>query len=419
MSHNSSRWGIWAGVALIGLGMFFLLDQFLPVAIMGFLWPLIILAGGAAFFFGMFAGGRALGALAIPGSIITTIGLILFIQNLFGLWYTWSYAWALIISGVGVGLVIFGNWSDLPDLRRAGRVVISVGLVLFFVFGLFFTMIASLSGIHNSGGVLWAVLLILVGVYMIFGRTFLGRWTETGPVSRSTVDISAPAQSSKSVSIPIENGVIAGVRRVRFRSLGDMVIRQADHEGLEIEASPVMKERIRANVSGDLLEIRYDANWLEWADPRFWNMATPVRYTLYLRNLEMIDAGGLGNLSVSSLVTRRLSVIHGGMGNIDIRDLEVAELEVTQAGMGNVEISGRAESQTVALTGAGSYQADRLECCKTQVRLSGLGSAKVFASESLDALVSGAGSVTYYGNPQVTERVTGLGSIKRLGNHKF
>ncbi len=73
--------GLSVGVALIGLGILFLLGQVLSINIMGFLWPVFILAAGAAFFIGMAMGGRAFGALAVPGSVITTVGLILFFQN--------------------------------------------------------------------------------------------------------------------------------------------------------------------------------------------------------------------------------------------------------------------------------------------------------------------------------------------------
>ncbi len=82
--ERRNTWGFWLGVALIGLGIIFILGQVLRVDIMNFLWPVFILAFGAAFFIGMVAGGRATGALAVPGSVITTVGLILFFQNLFG-----------------------------------------------------------------------------------------------------------------------------------------------------------------------------------------------------------------------------------------------------------------------------------------------------------------------------------------------
>lgn len=246
-------WGLWAGATLILLGLIFLLGQFLDINLMRYLWPLVIIAVGTTFFAGMFAGGRSLGALAVPGSIITTIGLILFFQNLFGLWATWAYAWALIISGVGVGLMIFGYWSQIPDLGRAGRVVATVGVVLFFVFGLFFELGASLLGLRSPGGIVWAVLLILAGLYVIFGRMLFPAWVDSGPVGRSRLEFTpspgtaasgAMVYDTSQAVMPDEAAAadrveapVEGVRGVVFRSLGEMTILQGEREGLEIEGS--------------------------------------------------------------------------------------------------------------------------------------------------------------------------------------
>ena len=423
-------WGFWAGVALIGLGIVFMLGQFLRVDVMQYLWPFFILGVGVAFFIGMAAGGRSMGALAVPGSVLTTLGLILFFQNLFGLWATWSYAWALIICGAGVGLMIFGSTSEMPDLRRAGRVVIGVGLVFFFVFGLFFELGASLLGMRSPGGVFWPLALILVGLYVIFGRTFFQQ--VSGPVSRSRVDFSnssasgaayiqaapreaAPKEAAPGVVQPTEAaGAVAGIKRVSFRGLGDMTILQGEREGLEIEASQAARERIRSEVRGDTLEIRYEQDWLDWINPRFWNLS-PIRYTLNVRDLEWLDAAGLGNLAISNFSTRQFELVHGGTGNVTIRRLAVEEFFARQAGLGNIEVEGQAARQTVELTGTGSYHAGRLASSAASVRLSGLGSAVVRASETLDAQVSGTGSIEFYGSPRLTQQVSGLGSVRHLG----
>lgn len=410
MARNNS-WGFWAGAALIGLGILFLIGQLLRVELMHYLWPFFILAFGAAFFIGMVAGGRALGALAIPGSIITTIGLILFFQNLFNLWSTWAYAWALIISGVGVGLLIFGQHSQVPDLGRAGRVVILVGLVLFFVFGSLFELIAGLSGHGSLGGIFWAILLILVGAYIIFGRGLLGHWIDSGPVGRSSLDFSSQGQGV--TTIPGDQ--ISGIRRVHFRGLGDMTILQGEREGLEIEASQAVREHIITEVHGDTLEIRYLQSWLDWLQPRFWNIGTPLRYTLYLQTLDMLDAAGLGNTTIPALQADRFELIHSGTGNVTVRSLNANELVAHQAGLGDIEIDGRVSRQDVRLTGTGSYHAGNLESQTATIELSGVGSARVWARETLDARLSGTGSIEYYGSPRTAQQVSGLGSVRRLG----
>src|SRR3989304_1989122 len=102
--ERRSLWGAWWGILLIGMGIVFLIGQFLRFDVWHYIWPFFILAAGGAFFAGMLAGGRSAGGLAVPGSIIVTVGLILLIQNVFDIWGTWAYAWGLIIAGVGGGL---------------------------------------------------------------------------------------------------------------------------------------------------------------------------------------------------------------------------------------------------------------------------------------------------------------------------
>ena len=430
--------GFWAGAVLIVLGILFLLGQMLQVNVMRFLWPVFILVVGASFFIAMAAGGRALGALAVPGSVITTIGLILFFQNLLGLWSSWAYAWTLIIAGAGVGLILFGMRSELPDLRRAGQVVVTVGLVLFFVFGLLFELGASLLGARSPGGAVWAILLILAGVYIVLSRTVFSHWTEGGPVSRSAVEFSTPAPTATRASLSEPEAALSqaeaaisatqnsepvtseasmtGIRKVRFHALGDITILQGEREGLEIEANQAFRERIRAEVLGDTLEIRYDQSWLDWLQPRYWSISNPIRYTLYLRNLEILDAAGLGNTTVPALTTGRLEVTNSGAGQVTIRHLTADELIVHQKGLGNIEIDGRVTRQDIHMSGAGSYHAGRLESSSASVRLSGLGSANVWARESLDGQISGAGSIEYYGSPRINESISGLGSMRRMGD---
>lgn len=427
MSRNNI-WGFSVGVALIGLGLIFMLDQFLRIDIMHYLWPFFILAIGAAFFLGMVSGGRSLGALAVPGSVITMIGLLLFFQNLFGLWATWSYAWTLIICAAGIGLMIFGRWSELPDLSRAGRVVIGIGLALFFIFGMFFELGASLLGMHSPGGVFWALALILVGLYVLFGRSFFNQ--VNGPVSRSSIHFSPASVGPAVVSAPVFGGLedsstpgvpnvvsessLTGIKRVDFHAIGDMTVLQGDREGLEIEAPDAVKERIRADVHGDTLVIRIEQDWLDWLNPRYWNLS-PVRYTLYIRDLESLRSGGLGNLIIPRLSSRRMELVHSGAGNITLSGLVADELIVHQGGLGNVAVEGRTDIQQVDLTALGSYQSRRLECRTAAIRLSGLGSATVLVRETLDAHVSGMGSIEYYGEPRVTSQISGMGSVRRVG----
>jgi len=186
MTTRSNRASLVLGALLIGLGLLFLAQQFLNLSFLGSLWPFIVIAAGGLFFLGMLAGGPALGALAIPGSIISMIGLILLVQNAFGLWESWSYAWGLLIVAVGIGLYISGRFSGDAGQQRAGWGVARTGLILFIIFGALFELVI----FDNFAASQWAgpLFLILLGIFLLARQFFArsGRPAEPPAVSASS-----------------------------------------------------------------------------------------------------------------------------------------------------------------------------------------------------------------------------------------
>ena len=58
--------------------------------------------------------------MAIPASIVAGIGGILWVQNTYNNWGTWSYSWALIPGFVGVGILLSGLLGG-RNVREAVR----------------------------------------------------------------------------------------------------------------------------------------------------------------------------------------------------------------------------------------------------------------------------------------------------------
>lgn len=169
MQTNRSNAGtLVVGAALILFGLMALAGQVFRTVDWGFLWPFTIIGFGALFFVVMFAGGRGAAALAIPGSIISGIGLILLYQNITGRWESMSYFWALIVLFVGVGIYLMGLYSSDENQKRSGWGVMKVGFILFIIFGAFFEMIFS-----SASNILFPLLLILLGGYLVISRSGL------------------------------------------------------------------------------------------------------------------------------------------------------------------------------------------------------------------------------------------------------
>lgn len=173
METTNKRSALVFGALLITIGALLLAGQLFDFVNWGSLWPLINVAIGLLFFLGMFLGGKSTGPLAIPGAIFIAVGLILFFQNLTGAWETWSYVWGLIVAAVGIGLYIYGVWSNQPGSKEAGWALTRTGLTLFLVFGFIFELVFSAFNITNRPATLFFPLgLILVGLLLFVLRVF-------------------------------------------------------------------------------------------------------------------------------------------------------------------------------------------------------------------------------------------------------
>ena len=187
MSTNRTNTGsLIAGAALVVFGLLALAGQlFEGFNFWGVLWPFFIIGVGVLFFVGMYSGGKSAAGLAIPGSILTFVGLMLFLQNLSGYWESWSYGWTVILMAVGVGIYIMGRYTENQGQRESGSRLIKIGAILFVVFGGFFEMIFNSFAFSKF---LFPVALILVGMYLIFRRSI---WPTSQPNTPTEVTASS------------------------------------------------------------------------------------------------------------------------------------------------------------------------------------------------------------------------------------
>jgi len=172
--RGPERGTIALGVTLLAIGGLALLGKALSIDILGLGWPLFVLVPGILLFVaGLGLGGRAGLAMAIPGGIVSMVGLVLSVQAATGLWATWAYAWALVApGGVGLAFVLYGVLTGQPDVARDGVPILLTGLGLFVAFGLFFEGVLHLSGaslplaepVLAGGLVVLGVVIVVVGI---------------------------------------------------------------------------------------------------------------------------------------------------------------------------------------------------------------------------------------------------------------
>jgi hypothetical protein len=157
------------GIVLIGLGVLFLIGRFIDVG--SFVWPFFVIAPGLALLAWAFVGGRSAAGLAVPGSIVTTVGLILFVMNATGTFHAWSYAWALVVAAVGVGVFLQGALLHEEKRQQDGLRTVTAGLVMFAAFGVFFQFLV-FGNLWGSWVGQWLLPLLLIGggAYLLYAR---------------------------------------------------------------------------------------------------------------------------------------------------------------------------------------------------------------------------------------------------------
>jgi DNA-binding CsgD family transcriptional regulator len=126
------------GLVVVGLGLFILALIGGTAARLAL--PLLIIVLGAVFIFMVsYLKNIWIGApwFYLPGCLLISLGLILFLNVATGDWNSWAYAWLLLVAGLGIGTTLLGrdaHFSQLVTLIGLGTA--AAGVTFFATFGM-------------------------------------------------------------------------------------------------------------------------------------------------------------------------------------------------------------------------------------------------------------------------------------------
>lgn len=204
-----------------------------------------------------------------------------------------------------------------------------------------------------------------------------------------------------------ERREVAGFEVIETDVPGELRIAQGPVEALEIEAEPVVLERISAEVLQGRLRLSMRAGTLV--------TRAPIAIRVGLRRLTAVEARGAQTIEIPALAGAKLQVSLDGSGTLDIGRLELRELVVRTRGARVVRIAGgTVERQQVELGGSGRYDAGGLDCRRAALRIQGNGSVWLAAADRLEIDVAGSGSIRYRGDPVLQRLVRGVASIEKM-----
>ncbi|MBT3383490.1 MAG: DUF2807 domain-containing protein [Prolixibacteraceae bacterium] len=139
------------------------------------------------------------------------------------------------------------------------------------------------------------------------------------------------------------------------------------------------------------------------------------RITLYItfKNIEKINIEGGVKLETKGYLDLNDFFLHvKGGAKIEL-DLKAEDVRVISEGGVLFEFDGVAENLDVKVSGAGHIDASELKTKNVTIKIEGVGTGSVYATETLNAKIEGVGKVKYRGEPKVTKSIEGLGSVTR------
>jgi len=213
-----------------------------------------------------------------------------------------------------------------------------------------------------------------------------------------------------------ETRPLTGFHSIQFKAIGRIMLSQGANESFSIQADPEIRERVNTEVKDGVLIVKYYSDWKDWTGLNLIDKGMAV-FHITMKDIRSITIAGVGNLDASSITSDALSLAVSGPATMTVGTLTVNTLKVDMSGVGSIDLGGKCLEQNLTLSGAGNYRAPRLESERATVKLSGVGNASLWATESLDVNISGAGGVEYYGSPKtVNQKISGIGVLKYLGN---
>ena len=140
-----------------------------------------------------------------------------------------------------------------------------------------------------------------------------------------------------------------------------------------------------------------------------------LKITVQARAIESLAIAGAGGFQAEKLKSPSLAARISGSGDMRIGNLDVDTLTLSISGNGDFAAGGRADTVRTSISGSGDVKTVNLAAKNVKLSISGSGDAKFWATESLTVSIAGSGDVGYYGDAAVTQSVSGSGRIKKLG----
>jgi hypothetical protein len=138
-----------------------------------------------------------------------------------------------------------------------------------------------------------------------------------------------------------------------------------------------------------------------------------VTIKVFFKSIKSVTLSGTGSVNTDKrFKAAELTAMLKGSGNMNL-DIDCTTFIGKMHGTGELKASGAADKGVVNVDGVGGFNGYDLVTTDMTVTVSGVGGAKVHATNILTATLNGVGSIRFKGDPgDKNFETNGLGSIK-------
>ena len=151
---------------VIGIGVALLVANLFGFPLIEVLWPGFVLAPGLMLLWPAYNATperpSRFGFLAVPGAMLLTVSILLFVMNLTNHFEAWAYSWPLVIAAVAWGLMYMRRHEPEHRVHHTGYNFMRLMVLLAMGFAVFFELI-----IFGSFNPLLPLGVIAFGVYLL------------------------------------------------------------------------------------------------------------------------------------------------------------------------------------------------------------------------------------------------------------
>ena len=217
-------------------------------------------------------------------------------------------------------------------------------------------------------------------------------------------------------NIKKETRELGEFHKITVKGIGKFLLKQGSPQQVTVEAEEHVLSRIKTDVIDGCLIIDIGRDWLEKLTAGFDYLSSrKIIFGITMKKLDALEVAGSCSVEASGFKGKDLALDLSGASSVEFEDINFDVIKSNLPGAGKLMVDGKVKEQYVNLTGAGSYIADNLESEKARVSLTGVGTARLWVKDELDAAITGVGTIEYYGEPQIKQSIAMMGSIRSLG----